>query len=116
VRQNDTRVTAARMAVLNEIQHGKEIEDRFGATYSALSDVEERLQIAEETAGQIADIRAAIHRLTQLVLGDDSLRVKGVVSLHDQFETIQNTLRMQSAAMVVMVVGMLILLAVFVMG
>jgi len=116
MRQNDTRVTAARMAVLNEIQHGKEIEDRFGATYSALSDVEERLQIAEETAGQIADIRAAIHRLTQLVLGDERLRVKGVVSLHEQVESIHATLRMQSAAMAVMVIGMLILLGVFVVG
>lgn len=116
MRQKDTRVTASRMAVLNEIQHGKDIEERFGATYSALSDVEERLQIAEETSEKVTEIQASIHYLTQLVIGDEKLRVKGVVSLHEQVESIHNTLRMQSAAMAVMVVGMIVLLALFVLG
>ena len=116
MRQTDTHVTAARMAVLIEIRHGKDTEERFEATYSALSDVEERLQIAEETGVRVTEIQASIHYLTQLVIGDERLRVKGVVSLHEQVESIHSTLRMQSAAMAVMVIGMLILLGVFVVG
>lgn len=114
MRQNDTRVTAARMSVLNEIRHGKDPEERFEATYSALSDVEERLQIAEETGVRVTEIQASIHYLTQLVIGDERLRVKGVVSLHEQVESIHATLRMQSAALVMMVLGLVVLLGVFV--